>query len=82
MPMTPAAAKKYKPRRTPGSSDDVVYSGSKQAAMDAAKEAKETAKNEADYNSSLTTENRAKGGSVGSASKRADGIAIRGKTRA
>jgi hypothetical protein len=82
MPMTPAAAKKYKPRRTPGSSDDVVYSGSKQAAIDAAKEAKETAKNEADYNSSLTTENKAKGGSVGSASKRADGIAIRGKTRA
>jgi hypothetical protein len=82
MPMTPAAAKKYKPRRTPGSSDDVVYSGSKQAAIDAAKEVKEAAKNEADYNSSLTTENKAKGGSVGSASKRADGIAIRGKTRA
>jgi hypothetical protein len=82
MPMTPAAAKKYKPRRTPGSSDDAVYSSSKQAAMDAAKEAKEAAKNEADYNSSLTTENKAKGGSVGSASKRADGIAIRGKTRA
>jgi hypothetical protein len=81
MPMTPAAAKKYKPRRTPGSSDDVVYSGSKQAAIDAAKEAKETAKNEADYNSSLTTENKAKGGSVGSASKRADGIAAKGKTR-
>tara|TARA_R110002126_G_scaffold119048_1_gene259748 strand:- start:243 stop:536 length:294 start_codon:yes stop_codon:yes gene_type:complete len=76
------AMKNYKPRRTPGSSDDVVYSGSKQAAMDAAKEAKEAAKNEADYNSSLTTENKAKGGSVSSASKRADGIAIRGKTRA
>ena len=76
------AMKKYKPRRTPCSSDDVVYSGSKQAAMDAAKEAKEAAKNEADYNSSLTTENKAKGGSVSSASKRADGIAIRGKTRA
>ena len=76
------AMKNYKPRRTPGSSDDAVYSGSKQAAMDAAKEAKEAAKNEADYNSSLTTENKAKGGSVSSASKRADGIAIRGKTRA
>jgi len=76
------AMKNYKPRRTPGSSDDAVYSDSKQAAMNAAKEAKETAKNEADYNSSLTTENKAKGGSVSSASSRADGIAIRGKTRA
>ena len=75
------AMKNYKPRRTPGSSDDVVYSGSKQAAMDAAKEAKEAAKNEADYNSSLTTENKAKGGSVSSASSRADGCATKGKTR-
>ena len=79
------AMKNYKPRRTPGSSDDAVYSDSKQAAMNAAKEAKETAKNEADYNSSLTTENKRMGGmtkmaSGGSASSRADGIAVKGKT--
>ena len=37
MPMTPAAAKKYKPRREPGSLDDVVYSDTKKAAMDEAK---------------------------------------------
>jgi hypothetical protein len=74
------AMKNYKPRRKPGSLNDVVYSDSKQAAINAAKEAKETAKNEADYNSSLTTENKAKGGSVGSASSRADGIATKGKT--
>ena len=80
------AMKNYKPRRKPGSLNDVVYSDSKQAAMNAAKEAKETAKNEADYNSSLTTENKKKGGmakmaSGGSVSSRADGIAQRGKTR-
>ena len=80
------AMKNYKPRRKPGSLNDVVYSGSKQAAMDAAKEAKETAQNEAGYNSSLTTESKKKGGmtkmaSGGSASSRADGIAQRGKTR-
>lgn len=80
------AMKNYKPRREPGSPNDAVYSDSKKAAMDAAKEAKETAKNEADYNSSLTTENKKKGGmakmaSGGSVSSRADGIAQRGKTR-
>ena len=80
------AMKNYKPRRKPGSSDDVVYSDSKQAAMNAAKEAKETAKNEADYNSSLTTENKKMGGvakmaSGGSASSRADGCCAKGKTR-
>ena len=52
----------------------------------AAKEAKETAKNEADYNSSLTTESKKKGGmtkmaSGGSASSRADGCCTKGKTR-
>ena len=80
------AMKNYKPRRKPGSLNDVVYSDSKQAAMNAAKEAKETAKNEADYNSSLTTENKKKGGvakmaSGGSASARADGCCTKGKTR-
>ena len=80
MPMTPAAAKKYKPRRTPGSPDDAVYSDTKKAAMDEAKAMKETEDATAAYNKSLTTENKASGGSVGSASKRADGIASRGKT--
>ena len=80
MPMTPAAAKKYKPRRTPGSLDEVVYSDTKKAAMDEAKAMKETEDATNAYNKSLTTENKASGGSVGSASKRADGIASRGKT--
>jgi len=80
MPMTPAAAKKYKPRRTPGSPDDAVYSDTKKAAMDEAKAMKETEDATVAYNKSLTTENKASGGSVGSASKRADGIATKGKT--
>ena len=79
MPMTPAAAKKYKPRREPGSLNDVVYSDTKKAAMEEAQAMKDLAKNEADYNSSLTTEKKAKGGMT--ASSRADGIAQRGKTR-
>lgn len=74
---TAAGMKKYKPRREPGSLDDMVYSESKQAAMNEAKEAKDTAKNEADYNKSLTTENKAKGGYV----KAADGCCSKGKTR-
>jgi hypothetical protein len=60
----------------------------KPANFDAIEEAKQEAKDRADakkqdkaYNESLTTENKAKGGSVGSASKRADGIATRGKTK-
>ncbi len=65
MPMTPAAAKKYKPRRTPESLDEVIYPETR-AKMQEAKadvaDAKEAAKNEADYNKSLTTENKAKGG--------------------
>jgi hypothetical protein len=86
MPMTPAAAKKYKPRREPGSLDDVVYSDTKKAAMDEAKAMKDTEEATSAYNKSLTTENKAKGGmakmaSGGSASSRADGIAQRGKTR-
>jgi hypothetical protein len=77
MPMTPAAAKKYKPRREPGSLNDVVYSDTKKAAMDEAKAMKETEDATAAYNKSLTTEKKAKGGYV----KSADGIASRGKTR-
>jgi hypothetical protein len=74
------AMKNYKPRRKPGSLSDVVYSDTKKAAMDEAKAMKETEDATAAYNKSLTTESKAKGGSVGSASKRADGIASRGKT--
>jgi hypothetical protein len=86
MPMTPAAAKKYKPRRTPGSPDDAVYSDTKKAAMDEAKAMKETEDATNAYNKSLTTESKKMGGmakmaSGGSASSRADGIAVKGKTR-
>ena len=77
MPMTPAAAKKYKPRREPGSLDDVVYSDTKKAAMEEAKAMKDTEDATAAYNKSLTTENKAKGGYV----KAADGIATKGKTK-
>ena len=84
MPMTPAAAKKYKPRRTPGSLDEVIYPETR-AKMQEAKadvaDAKASAEAGAEYDKA-TTVGKAKGGSVGSASKRADGIAIRGKTRA
>ena len=81
MPMTPEAAKQYKPRRTPGSLDDVIYpetrariaAAKEEAADRKASDAAETAYNKA---SSLK-----KGGSVSSASKRADGIASKGKTR-
>ena len=77
MPMTPAAAKKYKPRREPGSLDDVVYSDTKKAAMDEAQAAKDTAEATAAFNKSLTTENKARGGYV----KSADGCCSKGKTR-
>ena len=91
MPMTPAAAKKYKPRRTPESQNEVIYPETR-TKMEAAKaevaDRKATADNEAAYDLSSRVsmsdllEKKAKGGSVSSASKRADGIAIRGKTRA
>jgi hypothetical protein len=47
-----------------------------------AQDAKDRKKQDKAYNESLTTENKAKGGVISSASKRADGCAIRGKTRA
>jgi hypothetical protein len=89
MPMTPAAAKKYKPRRTPGSQDEVIYPETRAKMQEAKAEAadrKAAADNEAAYDLSSRVsmgdlyEKKAKGGSVGSASKRADGIASRGKT--
>ena len=87
MPMTPAAAKKYKPRRTPESLNEVVYSDTKKAAMDEAKAMKETEDATNAYNKSLTTENKKKGGYVkkmasgGSFRASANGIATKGKTR-
>ena len=87
MPMTPESAKKYKPRRTPGSLDDVVYPETR-AKMEEAKaevaDRKAAADNEAAYNkaSGLKKGGMAKMASGGmTASKRADGIAQRGKTR-
>jgi len=82
MPMTPAAAKRYKARRPEVTIDDVVtpeIRAKRKAMMEAA--ADEAAGPAADmaYEKSRTT--MAKGGKVGSASKRADGIASKGKTR-
>jgi hypothetical protein len=95
MPMTPAAAKKYKPRRTPGSQDEVIYPETR-AKMEAAKaevaDRKATADNEAAYDLSSRVsmgdllEKKANGGMAkmakgGSASSRADGCCTKGKTR-
>lgn len=78
MPMTPEAAKQYKPRRTPGSLDDVIYPETREKMQIAKQEAadrKIDTANEAAYNKAAGLK---KGGS---ASSRADGIAQRGKTR-
>jgi hypothetical protein len=77
MPMTPAAAKKYKPRRTPESLDEVIYPETR-AKMQEAKadvaDTKASTEAGAEYDKIV---GKAKGGS---ASSRADGIASRGKT--
>lgn len=75
MPMTPAAAKAYKPRRTPGAVEDVVRSEEKQKMLDEARDAKMMREAEKSYEAGRTT--FAKGGYV----KAADGCAQRGKTR-
>jgi hypothetical protein len=88
MPMTPAAAKKYKPRRTPESQNEVIYPETR-AKMEAAKaevaDAKASAEAGAEYNKATTVGKRTGGmtkmASGGSASKRADGVATKGKTR-
>ena len=86
MPMTPDAAKKYKPRRTPESLDEVIYPETpakmQEAKADAA-DTKASAEAGAEYDKIV---GKKKGGmtkmaSGGSASSRADGIAQRGKTR-
>ena len=85
MPMTPAAAKKYKPRRPDVTIDDVITPETR-AKMEEAKaeaaDAKAAADNEAAYNKSS---NMKKGGMTkmagGGYVRAADGIAQRGKTR-
>jgi len=88
MPMTPAAAKKYKPRRTPGSSDEVIYPETRAKMQEAKAEVadrKAMADNEAAYDLSSRVslgdlyEKKAKGGLT--ASSRADGCCTKGKTR-
>ena len=71
---TAAGMKKYKPRRTPGSLDEVVYSDTKKAAMEEAQAAKDTAAATEAYDKVVGKK------SGGTASSRADGIASRGKT--
>ena len=71
---TAAGMKKYKPRREPGSLNDMVYSESKQAAMNEAKKAKDTAAATDAYDKVV---GKKKGGYV----KAADGCCSKGKTR-
>ena len=89
MPMTPAAAKKYKPRRTPGSLDEVIYPETR-AKMQEAKadvaDAKASTEAGAEYDKATTVGKKtggvAKMASGGmTASSRADGCATKGKTR-
>ena len=83
---TAAGMKKYKPRREPGSLDDVVYPETRakmREAKEEAADAKATADNETAYNLSSRVnlndlfEKKAKGGYV----KAADGCCSKGKTR-
>ena len=76
MPMTPAAAKQYKPRRTPGSLDEVIYPETR-AKMEEAKIDVEDEK----ARSKIKSMGYASGGKESSASKRADGCATKGKTK-
>ena len=76
MPMTPEAAKQYKPRRTPGSLDDVIYPETR-AKMEEAKRDVDDEK----ARSKIKSMGYASGGKVGSASKRADGCCTKGKTK-
>ena len=88
MPMTPASAKKYKPRRTPESLDEVIYPETRakmQEAKAEAADAKASAEAGAEYDKATTVGKRMGGmtkmASGGSASSRADGCCIKGKTR-
>jgi hypothetical protein len=79
MPMTPAAAKKYKPRRPDVTIDDVITPETR-AKMEEAKaeaaDAKASTAAGAEYDKA-TTVGKKNGGYV----RAADGIAKRGKTR-
>ena len=81
MPMTPEAAKQYKPRRTPGSLDDVITPEirAKRAIMmqDVKDKAMQDAAGAA-YDKAMPVPGMKKGGS---ASSRADGCCSKGKTR-
>jgi hypothetical protein len=72
MPMTPESAKQYKPRRTPGSLDDVITPETR-AKMQEAKTDVEDEK--------VRSKIKSMGYSKGGYTRAADGIAQRGKTR-
>ena len=81
----PAGMRGYKPRRPEMTLDDVVTpeTRAKRAAMmqDARDQAMQP-KIDAAYDKAMPSPERyAKGGSVGSASSRADGCAVKGKTK-
>ena len=81
----PAGMRGYKPRRPEMTLDDVVTpeTRAKRAAMmqDARDQAMQP-KLDAAYDKAMPSPERyAKGGSVGSASSRADGCAVKGKTK-
>jgi hypothetical protein len=82
---SPAGMRGYKPRRPEMTLDDVVTpeTRAKRAAMmqDARDQAMQP-KIDAAYDKAMPSPDRyAKGGSVGSASSRADGCAVKGKTK-
>jgi hypothetical protein len=85
MPMTPQAAKNYKPRRPGTTLDDVVTPEERKRREQDVQQAKDTMeqpKIDKAYMESLTSTEpvkKAKGGMTASA--RADGICQRGKTR-
>ena len=74
MPMTPEAAKIYKPRRKPGAVEDVVKSEEKQKLLKEAEDMKMQQEAGKAYEASRTT--YAKGGVT-----RADGCVTKGHTR-
>ena len=79
MPMTPQAAKRYKPRRPGMTLDDVTDEAARKRQEQMTQEARDAAmqpKLDEAYEKSRTTF-----AAGGSASKRADGIAQKGKTR-
>jgi len=81
MPMTPEAEKQYKPRRTPGSLDDVVTPEIRAKRAIMIQEAKDKAMQDAAgaaYDKAMPVPGMKKGGT---ASSRADGCATKGKTR-